>query len=373
MFIKTSSIGFVGTGLLACFAIQGAFSQNSTVVPAPTRHILFVGDSFTHGRYLPVRTYNNTPGTGGIGSMASSQYVVDENFDTNVPARMEHAPEYGPWGGIPGIFAELAQEADLPYDVHIEAISATTLRKNYRVASDVIAQPLWDDVVLQETSFEPIPTSLSQNPRSDPQAFCEAVETIEQGVHSVAPHAEVYLYATWAPADTAWLDTTAGGSPFSSDEFLRHLAELTKAYHDAYWSAAAHDGNIRGVAPAGDAWARAWRDGVANPNPYSGSAPGIALSFDYQPGSQPLTRDVPTDEGFHHPSKYGAYLNGLVLFETITGRDVRRFGEREQAAADLGIEGQTAIELQRVAWEAVAERDDRRSEQNSGGPCASGN
>jgi hypothetical protein len=373
MFIKTSRIGFVGTGLLACFAIQVAFSQNSIVTPAPTRHILFVGDSFTHGRYLPVRTYNNAHGTGGIGSTASSQYVVDENFDTNVPARMEHAPEYGPWGGIPGIFAELAQEADLPYDVHIEAISATTLRKNYRVASDVIAQPLWDDVVLQGASFEPIPTTLSQNPGSDPQAFCRAVETIEQGVHSVAPHAKVYLYATWAPADTAWLDTTAGSAPFSSDEFLRHLAELTQAYHDAYWSAAAHDGNLRGVAPAGDAWARAWREGIANPDPYSGSAPGIALSFDYQPASQPSTRDLPTGAGFHHPSIYGAYLNGLVLFETITGRDVRKFGGREQAAADLGIKGQTAIELQRVAWEAVAERDDRRSEKNSGGPCASGN
>ena len=45
------------------------------------------------------------------------------------------------------------------------------------------------------------------------------------------------------------LDTTANGATFSSDKFLRHLAELTAAYHDAYWSDAAHDRHIRNIAP----------------------------------------------------------------------------------------------------------------------------
>jgi len=369
---KSGKIAFAGTGLLLCLAIQPAISQEAKDRPVETRHVLFVGDSFTHGRYLPVRTYNNTPGTGGLGSTSPSRHVVDENFGIGVPARMESASEYGPWGGIPGIFAELAHQANLPYDVHMEAISATTLAKNYKVASNVIAQPLWDDVILQEASFEPIPSSLSHNSKSDPQAFCSAVRTIERGVHAAAPRADVFLYATWAPADTAWRNTTANGAPFSSREFLRYLAELTAAYHDAYWSAAAHDGHIRSIAPVGDAWARAWREGVANPDPYAGSAPGVALSFDYQPGSQPSTRDVPTDAGFHHPSKYGAYLSGLVLFEAITGVDVRRFGQHERAARDLGIDEQTAAELQRVAWETIAERGERRPERRPT-PCASDN
>jgi hypothetical protein len=369
---KSVKIAFAGTGLLVCLAIQPAISQESIDRTAETRHVLFVGDSFTHGRYLPVRTYNNTLGTGGRGSTSPSRHVVDENFGTDVPARMEHASEYGPWGGIPGIFAELAHEANLPYDVHIEAISATTLAKNYSIASHVITQPLWDDVILQDASFEPIPSSLSHNSKSDPQAFCSAVETIERGVHAAAPHAEVFLYATWAPADTAYLDATANSEKFTPRRFMASLGELTRAYHDAYASAAAHDGRIRDVAPAGDAWARAWREGVANPDPYAGSAPGVALSFDYQPGSQPSTRDVPTDAGFHHPSKYGAYLNGLVLFETITGMDVRRFGQHERAARDLGIDEKTAVELQRVAWETIAERGERRSERHAG-PCASDN
>ena len=368
---RTNGIGLVSVVLLSCFAIQAAVSQETEHGRAYTRHVLFVGDSFTHGRYLLVRTYNNTPGTGGLGSTAPSPLVVDENFDTGVAARMEDSPgEYGPWGGIPGLFAEFAHEAKLPYDVHIEAISETSLTKNYSVAKDVIAQPQWDAVILQEASFEPIPSSLTQSANSNPQEFCSAVKTIEQGIHNVAPHADVYLYSTWAPADTAYLDTTVNGMTFTPDRFLNSLGILTSAYSDAYESAAIADGHIRDIAPVGDAWARAWRTGVANPDPYAGSAPGVALSFDYQPGSEPSTKDVPTDAGYHHPSKYGAYLSGLVLFETVTGIDARVFGEGEKAASELGISGQTAIELQRVAWETHVRQSEERRNRNPG-PCAS--
>jgi hypothetical protein len=356
---------------LACSTSRQALSQDPGHGPMEVKHILFVGDSFTHGRYLPVRTYHNIPGTGGIGSTKPSAYVVDENFGTNITARMESTPgEYSPWGGIPGIFAELAHEANLPYDVHIEAISATTLGKNYEAARDVIAQPLWDDVVLQEASFEPIPSALSQNEKSNPQAFCAAVATIERGVHEAASQADIYLYSTWAPADTAYRDTTADGQAFTDDKFRQSLEALTVAYRDAYASAALHDERIRDIAPVGDAWALAWREAVANPDPYAGSAPGVALSFGYQAGSEPSTIDVPTDAGFHHPSKYGAYLNALVLFETITESDVRMFGERERAAGDLGISGQIAAALQRVAWEAGEARRTTGNKIESD-PCAS--
>jgi len=369
MSFQMNRVALATAALLICCVVRTAVCQDFDRHPLKTRHVLFVGDSFTHGRYLPVRTYNNTPGTGGVGSTMPSQFVVDENYNTDVEARREDMPgEAGPWGGIPGIFAELAHEAKLPYDVHLEAISATTLAKNYRVASHVIAQPLWDAVVLQEASYEPISSSLTQNPKSDPSRFCNAVQTIEQGIHEAAPHADVYLYATWAPADTAYLDATASGMLFSDDRFRRSLDVLTAAYHDAYASAAIQDGHIRDIAPVGDAWARAWREGVANPDPYSGSAPGVALSFDYQPGSEPSTKDVPTNAGFHHPSRYGAYLSGLVLFETMTGMDVRTFGEHEKAAEDLGISGQTAVELQRVARESVERRGEQREDRDSG-PC----
>jgi hypothetical protein len=354
------------TTLLTLSAAIPASSQESNIGTLRTKHILFVGDSFTHGRYLPVRTYHNTPGTGGVGSTEPSPLVVDENFDTSIIGRMEDTPgEEGPWGGIPGIFAELAHEAQLPYDVHIEAISATTLTKNYSLAKDVITRPLWDAVVLQETSFEPIPSSLTKDDASNPQEFCNAVQNIERGVHSAIPLADIYLYSTWAPADTAYLDATADGASFSSGKFLESLDVLTAAYRDAYLSAAAQDRHIRGIAPVGDAWALAWRTGVANPNPYSGITSGISLSFNYQPDSEPSTTDVPTDAGFHHPSKYGAYLNGLVLFQTVTGVDVRMFGKSEQTARDLDIPADLAVALQRTAWQSVVLRDYRPNSLNS--------
>ncbi len=337
------------TGTLLC--------QEAGQHPVDTQHVLFVGDSFTHGRYLPVRTYNNTPSSGGVGSTEPSQHVVDENYETSVEGRKEDgAGEYGPWGGIPGIFAELAHEANLPYDVHIEAISATSLTENYKVASSVIDRSLWNAVVLQEASFEPIPSTLTQDSKSDPEAFINAVQTIERGVHAAAPEADVYLYSTAAPADTAYLDATADGASFSSDRFLKSLGELTVAYRDAYKTAADRDGHIRAIAPVGDAWALAWLQGVANPDPYAGSAPGFFLSFNYQPGSEPSTKDVPTDAGYHHPSIFGAYLSGLVLFQTMTKVDVRTFGAQEQAATELGIPGKAAEQLQRVAWETVTSR-----------------
>ena len=344
--------------LLTGIMIGPLLGQDTSHHRSETQHVLFIGDSFTHGRYLPVRTYHNTPGTGGLGSTVASQQVVDENYETTVKGRQEDmAGEYGPWGGIPGIFAELAHEANLPYDVHIEAISATTLSENYKVASGVIDRPLWNAVVLQEASFEPISSTLTQDSKSDPEAFIDAVQTIEQGVHTAAPDADVYLYSTWAPADTAYLDATADGAYFSSDRYLRYLAELTVAYRNAYQLAANRDGHIRAIAPVGDAWALAWLQGIANPNPYEGIAPGVSLSFNYQPKSEPSTEDVPTDAGYHHPSIYGAYLSGLVLFQTITKVDVRTFGAQEHAAADLGIPGKIAEELQRVAWESIASRE----------------
>ena len=50
----------------------------------------------------------------------------------------------------------------------------------------------------------------------------------------------------------------------------------------------------------------------------------------------------------YHPSKYGAYLNALVLFDQITGVDPR-FGGAEQAARDLGIDPGIARQLQFAA------------------------
>ena len=60
----------------------------------------------------------------------------------------------------------------------------------------------------------------------------------------------------------------------------------------------------------------------------------------------------------YHPSLYGAYLNALVLFESITGVDARTLGDETDsnsplyftsAAYSLGISPTIAAELEYIA------------------------
>ena len=345
------------------FAGCGDGSGGSTPPPPPPatpalQHILFVGDSFTHGRYSPVRPYNSG---GTQNATIGSPLVFDENYG-QTGARAELEP--GPWGGIPGIFAEFAVEVGLNYDVHIEAISETSLAKNFDAASGVVAQSKWNAVVLQELSEKPLPSSLTMSSISDPAAFCSSVQTIEQGVHSVASSAKVYLYETWPRADLA--KTLAGDptNPGFTGSYLSDLTSLGNANHNAYYSAALHDSEIAAVVPAGEAWQSAWDQGVANPNPYTSSSTLPSLWYGINPANNPSI----TSADYLHPSIYGAYLSGLVLFQQITGIDVRLLGGKEIAAQQLGIASGVAVQLQQVAWQTVAQENSAPINQTAD-PC----
>jgi len=336
-------------GALTILLLNGC-GTDSKIPQMPVEHILFVGDSFTHGRYLPIRLYNS----GGTQSRINgSALVFDENFGAT-GARQESATEYGPYGGIPGIFAELAFEAGIPYDVHIEAISMTSLHDNYEAASEVIDQARWNTIVLQELSSRPLPYKLTGDPTSDPASFCKSVQTIERSVHSIAPNAHIYLYETWARADLAERLSGDPSSPDFSSTYRKNLTTLGNANHDAYYSAASHDPAITGVAPTGDAWLRAWQQEVANPDPFvdaNASLPSLWYGLNQVNEPQIRTPD------YLHPGIYGAYLDGLVLFEEITGRDVRMFGANEIAATALGIPAGVTVQLQQISWEAVTEQN----------------
>ena len=322
--------------------------SNTSTKTTPLQKILFVGDSFTHGRYTPVRSYNS----GGDGKTTTgSVYVYDENYG-QTGARAEK--ETGPWGGIPGIFAEFAHEAGLSYDVHIEAISETSLEKNFAAASGVIAQNKWNAVVLQELSTKPLPYSLTQDNTSDPSGFCGSVQTIEQAIHQAASATKVYLYETWPRADLA--SALSGGDPSAvsfSTSYAANLITLANANHNAYYSAVKHDGNIAGVAAAGEAWVNAWAAGIANPNPYLGTSNKPILWY----GINNVNNPQITSPDYLHPGIYGAYLSGLVLFQKITGVDVRTLGAQESVASQFGIPGNVAVELQLVAWQTVTQEN----------------
>ena len=49
----------------------------------------------------------------------------------------------------------------------------------------------------------------------------------------------------------------------------------------------------------------------------------------------------------------GYYLEALVLFAGLTGRDPRALGPHEKAAGDLDIDPGVAANLQTVAWQMV--------------------
>jgi hypothetical protein len=282
--------------------------------PTQTQTILFVGNSFFHGAFQPVLNYN-------------AAAITDENFrpDRTGQRRRQYQHEEGPWGGIPGIFKKLTDEAGLPYEVHLEAISGQTLKFHYDSALAVIQQPKWNKVVLHDYSTGPVPTRHG----GQPARFFEYATRLEQAVHTANPAAQVYLYQTWARADL----TYPAGKEYSG----LPLDSMTHDLHTAYYQEAARDGRFAGVAPAGDAWLRAVQQGVAMPNPYAPEAGKVSL----------WGRD------HYHPSAYGAYLNACVLLAEVAGYDPRKLGGTEQAAAALGIAPPVAVKLQRLAYEQV--------------------
>lgn len=337
----------LAAALLAACSGGGGSTPSGDPPPAggvAPQRILFVGNSFTHGRYAPVRQYNS-----GGAPLASggSPLVVDENAGQS-GARAEDK-EPGPYGGIPGLFAELALEAGLDYEVHIEAISSATLQTHLNAARGVIADAKWNAVVLQEQSTKPLPAALAAGGMSNPAGFCASVLALEEAVHEAAPSAAVYLYETWPRADGA---RTLAGDPDAAGfdaAYADALARLGDAYHDAYYAAAAQSGGIRAVAPVGEAWRRAWAQGVADADPYTGASGLPSLWYGIEAVNDP--RISAPDE--YHPSIYGAYLGALVLFQQITGVDARTLGAGESAAAAIGVPAAIAVQLQNLAWQTV--------------------
>jgi hypothetical protein len=88
----------------------------------------------------------------------------------------------------------------------------------------------------------------------------------------------------------------------------------------AYDAAAAGAGAT--VIPVGDAWNRAMQAGVADANPYDGIDAGKLDLWTYD---------------HYHASTHGYYLEALVIFGRLTGRDPRSLGERECSAFELGL------------------------------------
>ena len=155
---------------------------------APTS-IPFVGNCYTFGRVDPVMSYN----AANVDNMTRPRPdLPDPNFTETAGTR---AWEPHPWGGVPGIFKQLADQAGIEFDVAMSARNAASLRGHFLNTANAdwnlrgnIGKRKWDIVVLQEQSDASLPAGRGAN--ADFPLFSGYADKIEKFIHIGA--AETY-------------------------------------------------------------------------------------------------------------------------------------------------------------------------------------
>ena len=178
--------------------------------------MLFVGNSFTFGRVDPVMGYNAAQ----IDDMTRPRPdLPDPNFTETAGTR---AWEPHPWGGVPGIFRKLADQAGLDYRVAMSARNAATLRGHFLNTANAdwdlrgnVASRRWDIVVLQEQSDAALPAGRGSNANL-PQ-FGAYVDKVERFIHTGAAESyrERAMYTALYGSVAACV--AAGGTAASCD------------------------------------------------------------------------------------------------------------------------------------------------------------
>jgi hypothetical protein len=264
--------------------------------------ILFVGNSFTFGAESPVQHYR-------------PETVTDLNHDG--------------MGGIPALFKSFTSQAGFDYDVSLETIAGANLDIHYETKLALLTRA-WDHVVLQAYS------TLDANAPGDASRLIDYSARLASLFQSMNPHVDVRLVATWSRADQTYLQ--------SGHWFGQPIEAMALDIRAACDVAAGHTLYIGAVVPVGQAWNRAIRKGVAARNPYLKIRPGQINLW--------------ASDGYH-ASTFGYYLEALMIFGSVTGRDPRVLGSNEIAAAELGIARAMAVTLQAIAF-ATLTKEARR-------------
>ncbi len=281
---------------------------------AHARSILFIGNSFTYAEGSPVRYYR--PDT-----------VTDLNHQGI--------------GGVPALFKSFTAQAGLDYQVYLETEPGISLDWHIEHRLALIAQRPWDAVVMQGYS------TLDPRKPGDAAAVTAAVRQLAGILRLKNPAVELRLMATWSRADQTYEPKGAWyGKPIEA------MAHDVRAGYDL---AAKATPGIKSVVPVGEAWTRAMHDGIADPNPYDGIDPGKI--------------DLWAADNYH-ASTYGYYLEALVLFGSITGRDPRSLGEGECSGYELGLSAAQIRALEHVAFEQLAAEGTKAAPPPAGGPSA---
>jgi hypothetical protein len=260
--------------------------------------VLFIGNSFTYGWGSPVRYYR-------------ASTVTDLNSEGI--------------GGVPALFKVFTLQAGLDYDVALETRSGSGLDFHLENKLDLIGKQPWDVVVMHGFS-----TLDGQKP-GDASRLITTTRQMFDFVRGRNPNVATYLTATWSRADL----TYRGASPWTGKPIETMALDIRSAYDKA----AAGAPGVKGVVPVGEAWLRAMQTGLADPNPYDGVEAGKINLWTYDS---------------YHASVYGYYLEALVVFGAVTGRDPRSLGDNECSAFELGLSRPQTKALQQIAFDELA-------------------
>ena len=266
--------------------------------PAGAKSILFVGNSFTYGAGSPVMRFH--------------------------PERVSDLNREG-IGGVPALFKTFADQLKLDWQVSLETSPGKDLAWHLANRSTVISGK-WDVVLLQGYS------TLDPQAPGNPARHVAAAYALTDLLRAQNPRVSVRLVSTWSRADQTW---QAGGHWYGQDIY-RMAADLAAAN----CAAAQTDRRLGRPIGVGSAWSRAMRQGLADPNPYDGIAPGQVDLW---------------GADHYHASSAGYYLEALVLFGAVTGADPRRLGRDEAAARELGLDPALTASLQQVARATLRE------------------
>ena len=283
--------------LLAC-AILAALAGSADAAGV---NILFVGNSFTYGATSVARRYHRS-----------------DVHDLNPPDESHMTV-----GGVPAIFKQFTREAGLDYQVSLETEGGVGLDFHFNERLRLLDRA-WDVVMLQSYS------TLDANDPGDPALLVEYTGKFEHVFHARNPDAKIYLDATWSRADL----TYPANTPWHGKPIQQMALDIEAGYEAARQAVP----GIAGIVPVGLAWNRAFAVGVADPNPYDGITAGQIDLW---------------GPDHYHASDSGYYLEALLMFGKVTGRDPLSLGPQETVARDFNFSPQQTSALQQIAHDEL--------------------
>jgi hypothetical protein len=237
------------------------------------------------------------------------------------------------FGGVPALFKTFATQAGLDFTVSHETVSGTGFEHHVEKKADLIGRA-WDRVAMVSHSL------LNREQPGNPDLLIRSAKQLAELLHSKNPAVDIRLISTWSRADQVY--------PATGHWHGKPIEQMAKDVRAAYDRAAATTPFICGVVPVGEAWNRAFKAGVADPNPYDGVAYGQV--------------DLWAHDQWH-ASTYGYYLEALVIFGDLTGLDPRSLDKDERSAWELGLSPAQATALQQVAFDELsAQKPNRKLE-----------